>query len=173
MSAQFIQLALPDPFYQTPSTVTAPISGITHIPAAQVLTLSGGGTVSVNVTAAQLLSPLVLNDIAGAIGEIFLPDAFTLSNALGNNDAINAVGILIPGFTPLPSTQIQVGDVFTIPVYQLSTSNSPGGTFFFPSTGGSGVHYFNNYATSGNHEALTIQFTAVGPSLATCSYTLQ
>jgi hypothetical protein len=141
------------------------------VPVSQVLTLVGG-TVSTVLSANQLLSPLILNDSA-TIGEVYLPDAFSLSNAFGNNSSTNALGATLPYFSPLPSSQVQVGDVFTVPVYQLSSSTTAGGTFFFPGTGGSGGHHINNYTTRGNRDAVAIQFTAVGGTLATCSYTLQ
>jgi hypothetical protein len=170
MSYQSIPLALPDPSYQQPSNVNAPISGVTHISGAQTIAFTVPAS-NTTVSAGQCLCPFIINNSSGGPCAIRLPDAFTLSNAYGNNDAINAIGVLIPGFSPLPSTQVQVGDVFAIPLVVQSTSNAQ--VIWGSGTGGSGAHITHNFDTTLGRDTLVIQFTAVGPSIDTCSYVLQ
>lgn len=169
MSAQSISLALPDPFLRFPSHVAAPLTGVTHVSATQTLNSGSTGT----LFASQCLSPFIINYSATATGAFTLPDAFSLSQAYGNSLISTAVSNLVPGFSQLPSAQVQVGDVFQIGLDLLSTSSQ--GVIFSAGTGGTGTHNTPAYAVGGrgNTDALVVEFTAVGPTLATCTYTLQ
>jgi hypothetical protein len=169
MSAQSISFGLPDPFLRAPSHVAAPISGVTHIAASQVLNSGSTGA----LYAAQCLSPFVLNYAATATGAFTLPDAFSLSQAYGNSLISTSVSNLIPYFSQLPSAQVQVGDVFQIGVAILSTSSQ--GVVWSAGTGGTGTHSTPAYASGGrgDTDAVVLQFTAVGPTLGTCAYSVQ
>jgi hypothetical protein len=173
MSAQNIPLGLPNPFYQQPPYVAAPITGIVHVPATQLLTSGAAQPLaSGQLTAAQCLCPFILNMANANTGAFVLPDAFTLSQAYGNSQIPVVISNQINGFSILPSNQVQPGDVFTIPIEQLSSSTA-NPTTWLAGTGASGFHLTSSYAVGGNQDALVIQFTAVGPSLAYCAYTLQ
>lgn len=169
MSAQSISLGLPDPFLRFPSHVATPLTGVVHVSATQQLNSGSTGT----LYASECLSPFILNYAATATGAFTLPDAFSLSQAYGNSLISTAVSNLIPYFSQLPSSQVQVGDVFQIGLDILSTSSQ--GVVFSAGTGGSGTHSTPAYAAGGrgNADSLVVQFTAVGPTLATCTYTLQ
>lgn len=169
MSAQSISLALPDPFLRFPSHVAAPLTGVTHISASQQLNSGSTGT----LYAAQCLSPFILNYAATATGAFTLPDAFSLSQAYGNSLISTTVSNLVPNYSQLPSAQVQVGDVFQVGVAILSTSSQ--GVVWSAGTGGTGTHSTPAYATGGrgDGDSLVVQFTAVGPTLATCAYNLQ
>lgn len=169
MSAQSVAFGLPNPFHIGPSYRAVPITKAVHIPVA--CTLNSGSTGAIN--ASQCLAPFILDYSATATGAFTLPDAFSLSQAYGNSNISTSISSLIPGYSAIPSTQVQVGDVFTIPVVIPSTSSQ--GAVFSAGTGGSGTKSVTAYATtnSGNGAQLVIRWTAVGPSLATCGYTLQ
>lgn len=169
MSAQSISFGLPDPFLRAPSHVAAPLTGVTHVSATQQLNSGSTGS----LFASQCLSPFIVNYVGTATGAFTLPDAFTLSQAYGNSLISTAVSNLIPYYSQLPSSQIQTGDVFQIGVDILSTSSQ--GVVFSPGTGGSGTHSTPAYAGGGrgNSDSIVVQFTAIGPTLGTCTYTLQ
>lgn len=169
MSAQSISFGLPDPFSRPPSHIATPLTGVTHVSAAQQLNSGSTGA----LFAAQCLSPFILNYAATATGAFTLPDAFSLSQAYGNSLITTAVSNLIPFYSQFPSSQVQVGDVFQVGVTILSTSSQ--GVVWSAGTGGSGTHSTPAYAGGGRGagDSFVIQFTAVGPTLATCTYTLQ
>lgn len=169
MSAQSVSFGLPNPFHVTPSRVAVAISKVSHVPVA--CTLNSGSTGAIN--ASQCLTPLILDYSAAATGAFTLPDAFSLSQAYGNSNISTAVSALIPGFSPIPSVQVQVGDVFSIPIVIPSTSSQ--GAVFTAGTNGTGSKAVAAYAagTGGNSSQIVIRWTAVGPTLATCGYTVQ
>lgn len=167
MSAQNIPLELPNPFHLAPSSRAVPISRTVHVPAVQ--TLNSGSTGA--LVAGQCVAPFILNYSATATGAFTLPDAFSLSQAFGNSSISTTISNQIPGFGQIPSTQVQVGDVFAIPVYVVSSSTQ--GAVFSAGTGGTGTKPVAAYSTSVNSASLEILWTAVGSQLSQCAYTLQ
>jgi hypothetical protein len=168
MSAQSVPFGLPSQFHQTPSHRSVPISMVSHVPVA--CTLNSGSTGAVN--ASQCLAPLILDYSATATGAFTLPDAFSLSQAYGNSNISTAVSALIPNYSPIPSVQVQVGDAFVIPIVIPSTSAT--GSVFTAGTNGTGSKSVPAYSatTGGNGSQIVIRWTAVGPTLATCGYTV-
>lgn len=170
MSAQSIPIGNPDTFAKQPFYVPAPISGVIHVPFTQLIN-SGTYTTNNQIYAAQCLAPFIANYANANTGTFILPDALTLSQVYGNANISTTISSQVPGFTYVPSTTVQVGDVFGIPIEVLSTSAT--GFTWLPGTGGTGIHTTVPYSNANSRDQLTIQFTAVGPTLATCSYTLQ
>jgi hypothetical protein len=169
MTSQSISGGLPNPFHVGPSHIAVPISRVSHVPVA--CTLNSGSTGS--LSASQCIAPFILDYTSTATGAFTLPDAFSLSQAYGNSSISTAISALIPGFSVIPSVQVQVGDVFTIPIVIPSTSSQ--GAVFTAGTGGTGSKAIGAFASTqaGDGSQLVIRWTAVGPSLATCGYTLQ
>ena|SRR5271170_1583404 len=166
MSAPSISTQLPDPFSHFPSYVSAPLSRAGHTNASQVVGTVGSQTVS----ATQLLAPLLLNNTGAGSVTITLPDSFSLSNAYGNNSFPTFISNQINSFSALPSSQVQVGDVFTVPLIKLPTDT--GSFTISPGVGGSGSKTLNSYTGASDAEAynLCLQFTAVGSATGTTSY---
>lgn len=163
MSSPSISTQLPDPFLSFPSTIAAPITRTVHVPSTQVQSTGG------QLYASQLTSPLVLN-ITG--NQTFtLPDAFTLSSALGNSTISPTYSGQINSYSALPSSQVQPGDTFVIRTYMLSTSSGTGS--FTAGTGGTGSKPIPAWTSTANSADLVVQFTAVGYNNSTTSYTLQ
>lgn len=161
MSYPSIQYASPQNFVITPTHVAVVLSSVGHIPASQVL--STGAT----LTASQLLAPLVVN--MTGYQTVTLPDAISLARAYGDAKPDPNVISKIPFYSQIPSTTVQVGDVFTVPVYALSTNS---GATFNAGTGGDGNHIAPVYASNGADTCLKIQFTAVGTDNTNTAYHL-
>jgi hypothetical protein len=161
MSYANIPYTSPQNFVITPTSTAVPLSVPGHVPVSQVLT----GTVA--LTASQCLSPLILQ--FSGTSTVTLPDAYTLSVAFGNTNLPSTVTNLIPFYSQIPETTVQVGDVFVIPLYDLVGS---GACTWLPGTGGSGTHGTLAYASDIAISPLKIQFTAVGTDNNTTSYVL-
>ena len=109
MSFADIESGLPDPFQHFPTYVAAPLTKVEHISAAQVLS-----STPITLSAGQLLAPIVYTSSS--------PSTTTLAAA---QDLLEAYG---------SPSQVQVGDVFVVQVYNLGSGTAS----FVSGTGGSG-----------------------------------
>lgn len=144
MSYPSISQVLPDPFSQTHYQV-APLSGIVHVDSGNVFS-TGPVATPHQLGAGSLTSPIVVNNNistgASFVSGRFTGPAWTLPTALQTiggwgGTSVNSA-ITIPGypFTPLRQansfSQVNVGDVYGVPVVNLSTWPQ----IFVPGTGG-------------------------------------
>lgn len=145
MSYPSINTWLPDPFTVNWQTI-APISGVIHTPVGQVLTGTNVPTYTsgTKLFAGQFTAPIVISNSTstGATGNAgagsrfgsawtgpywVCPSANDLISVWGGTDVNTAVAQLgnIPSFVPLrqnnSNTQVRNGDVFGVPVINLST----------------------------------------------------
>ena len=145
MSFASVPVNLPDPFSITPHLATVPLTKTFHVSGVQVLT----GTTT-TLGGSQLVAPLILNIATGGTGAYTLPGAYALANAFGS------------------ANQVQVGDLFVVPVFSL---NAGTGGFFADPSSGAGSTFIAPYVAPLKQSALSIQFTQAGPGLfATGSY---
>jgi hypothetical protein len=147
MSTQDIAFDLPDPFNIKPTYVATPLTGIGKVAAGTVVYSTAAGTAT--LSAGQLKAPLVVKDGAGGIATTFtLPSAAAVISAFGG------------------LRQVQVGDVFFVPVVNLASTAAT----FAVGTGGSGANVVVPlYAAPTSERYLTL---TIGPSAAPADQTV-
>lgn len=150
MAYPSINTWLPDPFTVNWQNL-APLSGVIHTPVGQVLTGSTNiptrGTLGTQLFAGQFTAPIVVSNttFTGAtgtrLGDAVTPNTYAawtgpywrcpsandIISVWGGTDTNTAIANLgnIPSFIPLrqnnSNTQVRTGDVFGVPVINLST----------------------------------------------------
>lgn len=147
MSYPSVPVNHPDPFSQFPGYISVPLSKISHITAGQNL-----GATGVTISAPQCTAPLVVTPTSSQT--FTLPSAATLCDIFGT------------------ANQVQVNDVFAIPVLNLGS----GAPTFTAGTGGSGSKTLAVYSAANTvYQLLVIQFTNNNPAgslPSTATYTL-
>lgn len=131
MSTPAISQYVPDPFSQS-TTQIVPLSNITHISKENVNTIGyteTGDVQSITLGAGAYLSPIVFwNEPTGDTQDpitLFLPTPQALIGAFGGTSPNSAITVGGRSFNTMrpgnSNNQVQVGDVFVVPIYNLLT----------------------------------------------------
>lgn len=133
MSYPAISQYLPDPFSQVHQPLV-PLTTSFHISNDNVFATSAAAT-NISLPAGAYLSPIVITgDVASTIT---LPNALNLIGAFGGTSPNSAITLNGQVYNPSRNNnsfnQVQVGDVFVVPFYNLGTgivsfANSPDGS---------------------------------------------